>query len=111
MAEEQEYDLITTVVEQGEADRVVRAALEAGAPGATILDGRGTGVRQRLGALGWTIKPEKEIILIVTPREITDAVFQTLVKAARLEESGRGFAYVHEVSKAAGFPYYLQSQL
>ena len=107
MTEEQGFDLITTIVERGEADRVTRAALQAGAPGATIVPGRGTGVRQRLGVLGWAIQPEKEVILIVTPRGITETVFQALVQAARLEESGRGFANVHPVSRAARFPYWV----
>ena len=103
MQNDKNLDLITVVVERGEADKAVKAALEAGAHGATILTGRGTGVRQRLGVLGLMIHPEKEIILIVTHREATDVVFDVLTKAAKLEEPSRGFAYVQEVTRAEGF--------
>ena len=103
MAAESGLDLITVIVERGEADNAVKNALDAGAQGATISLGRGTGVRQRLGVLGLMIQPEKELVLIVTHRDITDTVFDAVVKAARLDEPARGFAYVQEVSRATGF--------
>ena len=95
--------LITCIVQRGEADRIVDAAVDAGAEGATIYYGRGTGVRQKLGLKGRLIKPEKEIILIITKREATDAVFNAVVKAARLDEKGRGFAFLHKIDQAIGF--------
>ncbi len=96
-------NLITCIVERGEADRVVEAALTAGAEGATIYYGRGTGVRQKLGFAGVFITPEKEVILIVTRPEETDAVFEAVVQAARLYEKGRGFAFLHKLDRAVGF--------
>lgn len=96
-------NLITCIIQRGEADRVVTAAIEAGAEGATIYYGRGTGVRQKLGFAGRFIKPEKEIVLIVTRVEETDAVFNAVVKAARLGEKGQGFAFLHKLDRAVGF--------
>lgn len=96
-------NLITCIVQRGEADKVVDAAIAAGAEGATIYFGRGTGVRQKLGFAGRFIKAEKEIVLIVTKVEQTDAVFNAVVKAARLDEKGRGFAFLHKLDRAVGF--------
>ena len=96
-------NLITCIVQRGEADKVVDAAIDAGAEGATIYFGRGTGVRQKLGFAGRFIKAEKEIVLIVTKVEQTDAVFAAVVKAARLDEQGRGFAFLHRLDRAVGF--------
>ena len=79
------------------------AALKAGAPGATYYYGRGTGVRQKLGVLSKLIVPEKEIILIVTEENQTDAVFEAIVKAAKLDIKGQGFAYIHKIDRAIGF--------
>ncbi len=42
-------DLITAIVERGIANDSVEAAFQADAHSATLLLGRGTGVRQRLG--------------------------------------------------------------
>ena len=76
-----ELDLITCIVQRGKAEKVIDAALLAGAPGATYYYGRGTGVRQKLGVLSKLIVPEKEIILIVTKKNQTDAVFDAVIKA------------------------------
>lgn len=95
--------LITCVVQRGEADKVVDAALEAGAEGATIYFGRGRGVRERMGFLGRFVKPEKEVILIITRQDQTAAVFEAVQDAARLKEPGTGFAFLHKIDRAIGF--------
>ena len=57
--------LITCVVESGLADKIVDAATNVGAQGATINYARGTGIRDRMGLLGVTIDEQKEIIRII----------------------------------------------
>ncbi|OGR01093.1 MAG: transcriptional regulator [Deltaproteobacteria bacterium RIFOXYD12_FULL_55_16] len=96
-------NLITCIVQRGEADMVVEAAMQAGAEGATIYYGRGTGIREKLGFAGMFIKPEKEIILIITRHVQTEAVFEAVIKAARLEKKGQGFAFLHKIDCAVGF--------
>ena len=98
-----EFDLITCIVQRGKAEKVIDAALLAGAPGATYYYGRGTGVRQKLGLLSKLIVPEKEIILIVTKKNQTDVVFDAVVKAGKLDKKGQGFAYTHTIDRAIGF--------
>ncbi len=95
--------LITCIVQRGKADKVVEAAMAAGAQGATISFGRGTGVRERLGLRGLLIRPEKEIIYIVTKQDESEKVMAAVVHAARLKEKGQGFAFLHELDSAIGF--------
>lgn len=100
----EELSQITCIVQRGKADTVVDAALKAGAQGATVYYGKGTGVRQRLGMLAKLIAPEKEIIIIVTKgKELTDKVFKAVVKSGHLKEKGQGFAFVHKIDQAIGF--------
>lgn len=96
-------NLITCIVERGKADKVVAAAKKSGAEGATIFYGRGTGIREALGIRGRFIRPEKEIILIVTKHEQTDEVFNAVVKAANIDKKGNGFAFLHSLDRAVGF--------
>ncbi len=96
-------NLITCIVQRGRADKVVDQAIAAGAEGATIYYGRGRGVREKLGFLGRFIKPEKEVVLIITRAEQTDAVFDAVVAAANLNEEGKGFAFLHTLDRAVGF--------
>jgi len=95
--------MITCIVQRGEANKVIEAALKAGAEGATIFYGRGTGIREKIGFAGRFIQPEKEIILIITKREQTDAVFDAVVNAAKLDKKGQGFAFLHTLDRAVGF--------
>lgn len=99
----EQCELIVCIVQRGEADKVVKAALEKGAQGATIFYARGTGVRERLGILGAFIQPEKEVIIIVTHTGQTEEIFNAMVLAGRLDSPGRGFVFVQKVEKAIGF--------
>ena len=99
-------DLITCIVQRGKADRIVKKAIAAGAGGATVWFARGSGIRERLGLLGIAISPEKEVITILTPADITQAVFTTVVEAAQLDVPGNGIAYVTEVKQMAGIHGY-----
>ena len=98
-----ELVLITCIVQRGKADKVVKESLTAGAEGATVFYGRGTGVREKLGLLGKIITPEKEIILIVAKRNCSDTVFDAIVKSGKLQEPGQGFIFTQKVAKAVGF--------
>ena len=98
-----EYHVVTCIVERGRGERIADDAIRAGAHGATIYQARGKGVRERLGSSGGLIDPEKEVILIVTKTEQTQSVFDTVIKAARLHEPGKGFAYIQLVQQAVGF--------
>lgn len=93
------FQLITCIVQRGKADSVIKAALEAGAPGATIYFARGTGVRERLGLLRIAISPEKEVVEVVTPSEKADAIFDAMVEAGKLDIPGMGFIYMTPVSR------------
>jgi len=97
---------ITCIVESGMASEVVKAALMAGAEGATIYFGVGTGVRQRLGSKAASINPDKDIITIVTDDDKVEKIFNAMVEKGHLNEPAKGFAYIQDVEKAIGFlPY------
>ena len=95
--------LITAVVQLKVGNDVLKAALAAGASGATYFYSQGTGVRETLGAAGQDIETGKRTLLILTEPGKTDAVLDAVVRAGRLEEPGQGVAYVQEVVKAVGF--------
>lgn len=96
--------LITAVVQRKIGEEVVEAAIKAGATGATFFYAEGTGTRQRLpAAAAQEISGSKRVVFVVTDEANTDAVFDAVVKTARLEDPGQGFACVQEVLKAVGF--------
>ena len=97
------WELITCIVQRGKADAVLKEAMEAGAKGSTIYFARGSGVREKLGLLRIAISPEKEVITIISPKDMTDAILDALVKAGKLDTPGHGIAYVTPISRHAGY--------
>ena len=98
-----DLNLITCIVQKGAADDIIKAAVEAGAQGATIHYARGTGVRERLGLLGVAIESEKEVINIMVSSEMTDMVFEALYLAGKLDTPGMGIIFVVPVLKAGTY--------
>ncbi|MDD5604189.1 MAG: P-II family nitrogen regulator [Eubacteriales bacterium] len=97
-----DYDLIVTIVSKGSADDVVDAAKTAGAEGATIIGGRGTGVHEHSKLFGMMIEPQKDIVLTLIPANITEKVLSSISDAVGLEKPGKGIAFVLDVKRTAG---------
>lgn len=95
--------LITCIVQRGIADTIVKAAIDAGAQGATIYYARGSGVRERLGILGLAVEVEKEVINIVVANDQRDRVFEKIYFAGQLDTPGMGLAYVTPLEKMATY--------
>ena len=98
-----DVSLITCIVQRGMADRIVHAAQEAGAQGATVYYARGGGVRERLGILGLAVEVEKEVINIVVADDQVDRVFERMYLAGNLDTPGMGFIYVTPLEKAGTY--------
>jgi nitrogen regulatory protein PII len=98
-----DVSMITCVVQRGKADKVVQAAQDAGAQGATIYYGNGSGVRERLGLLGLTVDVEKEIITTLVADDSVDRIFERMYFAGELDVPGGGIIYITKLDKMAMF--------
>ena len=95
--------LISCIVQRGAAEKMVAAAQEAGAQGATISYARGSGVRERLGILGLAVEAEKELITIIVAEDQADRVFEKLYFAGELNIPGRGIISLTKLEKVGTF--------
>jgi len=98
-----DVSMITCVIQRGKADAVVQAAQGAGAQGATIHYGYGSGVRERLGLLGLAVDIEKEVITILVADDQADRIFERMYFAAELDLPGAGIMYLTKLEKAATY--------
>lgn len=96
------FNVIFTIVERGKGETIIKATHEAGAEGATLFFGRGTGIHEQKKILGIPIEPEKEIVITLIEKEKTDAILEAIVSAGKLNESGKGRAFVISVDKMVG---------
>ncbi|HHT47535.1 MAG TPA: P-II family nitrogen regulator [Firmicutes bacterium] len=101
------FDLIITIVNKGQAEKVVEASKKAGAEGGTIVLGRGTGIHEKVKLFGISIEPEKELILTLIKKELTQTVLDAIVAKADLYKPGKGIAFVLEIGKVVGISHLL----
>lgn len=98
-----DLSLITCVVQRGAADKIIKAARDAGAQGATVTFARGMGVRERLGLLGVAVNVEKEVVNIVVSSDQVDRIFERMYLAGELDTPGMGIMYMTHLEKAATY--------
>ncbi len=96
------YHCITVIVDKGKAEDVISAATKAGAKGGTIINARGSGIHETTKVFSMEIEPEKEIVIILSEAEMTDAIVTSIREELKLDEPGKGIIYVQDVNKAYG---------
>lgn len=95
-------DAIFTIVEQGQSDQVISSAKKAGARGGTVMHGRGSGVHIKEKLFNFEIEPEKEVVLILSPKEDTEKITEALNESFDFDNPGHGVLFVIDVSKTMG---------
>ena len=93
---------IVCIIERGKADAVVKAAIAAGAGGATIFFGRGSGAQTFSFFHSLNVDSAKEIIIIIVTPETRAAVVDALTAAARLNEPGKGLLFTFPITEIRG---------
>lgn len=101
-AEDTMYQSITIIVDKGKGEAVVEAATQAGSRGATIINARGAGIHETSRLFAMDIEPEKEIVLIISPREQTDAIVNSIRENFHIDKPGSGIVLVQNVTRAYG---------
>jgi nitrogen regulatory protein PII len=96
------YQLIITIVNKGKAEEVIDAATAAGARGGTIINARGSGIHETARVFNMEIEPEKETVLILCKKDVTQAIVGAIYHNLELEKPGNGIIFVQDVNSAYG---------
>lgn len=96
---------IVGVVERGKADIVVDAAKDAGAVGATIFFGRGTGETEAKKFFNISVESSKEIILILTDASKLKTIMDAMIEIGELKKAGAGIIFSFDVEELVGFSH------
>ena len=99
---EKKYEVIFCIINAGFSDTVMEAARKEGASGGTVLKGRGLAGRDVQKAFNITVQPEKEIVMLLVPKEIKDSVLRSVNTFAGLDTDGQGIAFSLPVERAIG---------
>lgn len=96
------HELIICIVNNGFSDTVMAAAKDAGARGGTVLNARGTANKEAESFFHIAIQPEKEVVMILVPLNVKDAVLHSLYEKAGLDTMGQGIAFSLPVDNVVG---------
>ncbi|NLX64238.1 MAG: P-II family nitrogen regulator [Clostridiaceae bacterium] len=96
------YHLIITIVNSGFFDQVMAAARKVGAIGGTVVHARGLGSKEAQKYLGITIQPEKDLVMILTPKEKKLAIMESIMHEVGLNTAGTGICFSLPVDSAIG---------
>ncbi|MGI6594241.1 MAG: P-II family nitrogen regulator [Christensenellales bacterium] len=99
---ENRYSLLFTIIQRGYVETAMEAAREAGARGGTVLAARGTGNFYIETFLGAAIEPEKEILIILTPKDTRSEIMKAIYKAVGLDKEGQGLLFALPVEDVIG---------
>ena len=102
MSGEKQFDLIIVITNQGYSEDVMAAAKKGGATGGTILGARGTGMGEIEKFFGISLQHEKEILMIVTPRERKQAIMQSVCREMGLHSPAQSISFSVPVEDVAG---------
>ncbi len=96
------YHAITVIVDKGIAEQVIDAATRAGSKGGTIINARGSGIHETSRLFSMDIEPEKEIVMILSEKENTEAIVSSIRQDLNIDEPGKGILYVQDVNRTYG---------
>ncbi|PYZ94029.1 PII family protein [Salipaludibacillus keqinensis] len=96
------FDLIMTIVNKGEAGKVIDASNRGGAEGGTVINGRGSGIHEKAKLFSIAIEPEKDIVLTLIKKDLTKGVLKAIEEDVKINEPGRGISFVLPVEQTVG---------
>lgn len=96
------YHAITIIVDKGKAEDVIDAATKAGSKGGTIINARGSGIHETSKLFSMEIEPEKEIVIILSEADMTEAIASSIRTQLKIDEPGNGIIYIQAVNKTYG---------
>jgi len=101
------FKIIFAPVKTHKTDPIVDAAKEAGATGATIIPGRGTGVHEAKTFFGLTLEDQTDIVMFLLEEHLVEPVLRAIEVAGEFHKPGTGIAFVLPVEQVLG----LESQI
>ena len=96
------YEVIFAIVNDGYADDVMAVAREQGVRGGTIINARGVAKEEAAAFFGVTVHTEKEMVMMVVPKDIKDNVLNAIYKEMGMAKKAQGIAFSLPVTDIAG---------
>jgi nitrogen regulatory protein PII len=103
------FKLIIALVEDTVTDKVMKAARDSGATGATVIsNARGEGLEKSKTFLGLSLETQRDVLFFLVEEHLSRKILETVCEVGRFDERpGTGIAFQVDVEDAVG----VQSQV
>ena len=104
------FKLLLAFVEDKLTDKVVDAAREAGATGATVINhARGEGLLQNKTFLGLSLETQRDVVLFLVEQHLSRGILEKICAIGEFETSpGSGIAIQIDVEDAVGVSHQIE---
>ncbi|MCG8317603.1 MAG: P-II family nitrogen regulator [Pseudomonadales bacterium] len=101
------FKMIVVFVEDEKTDAVMKAARDAGATGATVINNaRGEGLKQSKTFFGLTLETQRDVILFLVEEHLSRHILEEIGHAGEFDEKpGTGIAFQIDVEDAVGISH------
>ena len=96
------YKLVISTVKPGVTDDIVTAAKSAGARGATIIPGRGTGTVEAKTFFGLTLEEQTDVVLFILEEGLVGPVVEAISAAGEFDKPGTGIVFSLPLDRVTG---------
>jgi len=105
------FKLIIAFVDDLKTDKVMDAARDAGATGATIIsNARGEGLKQCKTFLGLTLETQRDVLLFLVEEHLSRHILEDISEVAGFDTGpGSGIAFQIDVEDAVGVAHQVES--
>jgi nitrogen regulatory protein PII len=98
------FKLIIAFVEDTVTDKVMEAARESGATGATVIsNARGEGLKKSKTFFGLSLETQRDVVLFLVEEHLSRKILEKVCNVGRFDERpGTGIAFQIDVEDAVG---------
>jgi len=104
------FKLLIALVEDDKTDKVLDAAREAGATGATVLNqARGEGIEKSKTFFGLSLETQRDMVMFLVEEHMSRKILERIAEVGEFDaKPGTGIAFQIDVEDAVGVVHQVQ---
>ena len=104
------FKLIIALVQDEKTDKVLSAAREAGATGATVIkDAHGEGLQVAKTFFGLTLETQRDVLMFLVEEHLSRSILETIATQGEFDSTpGAGIAFQIDVEDAVGVSHQIK---
>ncbi len=101
------FKLIIAFLTEDKTNKVLSAAREAGATGATVINhARGEGIEPSKTFFGFNLETQRDVLLLLVEEHLSRTILETVTEVGEFDQNiGAGIAFQIDVEDAVGISH------